>query len=232
MAGQAGGAERLCAVGQRQQPYYDDESGKANMWDWYFEQPFLQERPEATWYYGTPWVNQLYHKHGGISPREFLREVLLFRPEVKARAESLLQQYGLRDGYVAVSYRGTDRYTDGSEVVPIERYFSVLDGFRECQMLLLPEEVQARDALLARYSNAVHMKEFHLATNPAGEMLDWTSPKSGRECGMDAVVMLYLFSKAGLLVRNCANLSLLAAQLNPNVSWEIKLNGPPIRYAG
>jgi len=210
-------------------PYYDDPNG-SNMWEWYFEQPFTEQRPQATWYYATPWVEQLYRRHDRKPmPPDFTRQVLRFKPEVKVKAEEMLAEMGLAEGYVAVSHRGTDRIFDGTVITPIERYWEVLDPLRKCKMLVTPEEGFVLRALQARYPQCVHPAKFYCTPDGHREMADWTSPKTGRERGFDVALMLYFFVKADILVRNVANLSALAARMRISQTWQVWVDRTPTK---
>jgi len=220
----------LMDAGNSPIPYYDDPSGQANMWDWFFEQPFTSNRPQATWHYATPWVEQLYRRHDRQPmPPDFTKRVLRFKPEVVNRAEMLLAEHGLAGGYVAVSHRGTDRIFDGTVITPIERYWEVLDPLRERKLMVIPEEDFVLRALRARYPDCVHPACFYCTPDGHREMVDWTSPKTGRERGFDVALMLYLFVKADVLVRNVANLSALAARMRTSQTWQVWPGRPPTK---
>ena len=202
--------------------YHDREAFARcpNMFEWYFDQPWCQaERPSATpiWVYEDSHAITSRHPIDDFSA--FYRHYLLFNNDVAARLDALLTRYGLRPEHaIAVSWRGTDNVIDGRPRTPIEKYFPVIDAILEAEpdiaIVAKPEERGATETLLHRYPKAIVPSEFFIADAGEKQMQDWVSPASGYERGMQAVLLILLFSKCKYLLKNNANLSDIATRLS------------------
>jgi hypothetical protein len=67
-------------------------------------------------------------------------------------------------------------------------------------------------AFAERLTGYIHWPEHHCADAGEKQMQDWVSPASGYERGMQAVLLILLFSKCKYPLKNNANLSDIATR--------------------
>ena len=198
-----------------------------NMFEWYFDQPWCQgPRPLAAPRWTFEDALDLVARHPIADVSTFWRQHLLFNADVTARFETLLARYALRpDRTLAIAWRGTDNVADGRPRIEIDAFFPAIDAILEAEpnlaIVAKPEERGAAEALLHRYPAAIVPEEFFLAEAGETRMQDWVNPASGYERGMEAVLLLLLFSKCKYLLKNNANLSDIASRLSGGqvISW-------------
>jgi hypothetical protein len=190
------------------------------MFEWYFRQPWCQAKPPSD---AAIWVHEeseaVLNRHPIENFYAFYRNHLFFNDDVIARFEALSRKYVLRpERTIAVSWRGTDNTTDGRPPTRIERYFPVIDELLEAEpdsaLLIKPEERGAADALLERYPKAILPSEFFVALPGGRRMQDWVSPASGYQRGMQAALLILLFSRCKYLLKNESNLGDIATRLS------------------
>lgn len=203
-----------------------------NTWEWYFEQPLItiDALPEGNscevWVYEDfswnvggnfmlPWNASRpvdVHKLQSTLPK-YLR----WNKDIQHGADALFAKYGLDPRVtLAISHRGTDKNKE-ARIVPIESYFGLIDNiiFNQPNLKIWaqPEERAVANVLSRRYgSRIIIMSEFHAADTSA--MSDRSNPKSGYLKGLDAVVLMVMFSMCAYLVKNSSNLSDLSAGLS------------------
>jgi hypothetical protein len=202
--------------------YYDAAAfrRRANMFDWYFDQPWCTDAgatSDETWVFED--AHRLIERYPIANVSTFFRQHLVFNADVVGRLDALLARYSLAPARaIAIAWRGTDNVTDGRARVPIESFFPAIDRILDAEpdlaIVAKPEERGAAEALLRRYPHAIVPAEFFMADTGATSMQDWISPASGYERGMQAALMILLFSKCRYLLKNNANLSDIATRLS------------------
>lgn len=195
-----------------------------NMYEWYFEQPFLKEAPPP----GTlTWEWERCHETGAHvlmgQPLAFIKawyqRHLLFNADMRARADALAAKYSIDFGNtIGVSWRGCDSVDDGRPRQPIERYFPALDAILEnepgLRILATAEETTVVEKIQARYPQTFTIDEFFSA--PWGYKLhsEFVNPVSGFERGAQTCGLLQLLSRCKHYVKNRSNMSYTASYLS------------------
>ena len=208
---------------------YHDEAAFAlrpNMFDWYFDQWWCPAPPAFA---VEKWVGDdiaIVRDHPIDDYWAFYARYLVFNAEVRARFEALLARHALRpEKTVAIAWRGTDSVVDGRPAVPMESFFSRIDALLEAEpdlaIVAKPEERGAADALRARYPRAIVPAEFFIAETGEPQMQDWVHPAPGFERGMEAMLLILLFSRCRYLLKNDSNLSDVATRLSTGtvIAW-------------
>ncbi len=149
---------------------------------------------------------------------------LKIRPEIVARADALVQKYGLDlSNTIGISRRGCEARLDeerdhASET--IESYFPELDRLMAAEpglkIFATAEEQGDAEKVGARYPGTVIMSEFW--TVPAGygstpgrpEHSGWCNPVSGYERGVLTCLLISILSRCKYYVRNKSNMSYVA----------------------
>jgi hypothetical protein len=209
------------------EPYHDlDQFSKVeNMFDWYFEQPFVNNPPPRgecpIWTWETC-------EEAGKFPlmseplsviREYYQKHLKFKPEVNSRGQALVDKYGIDfENTIGITWRGTDNVTDGRPRLPIEVYYPFIDDILaenpNMRIMCTAEETEILTPLLSRYPQAFVIEEFF--SSPLGHMHnpERFSPFTGYERGMQPALMVWLFSKCAHYIKNRSSTGAVASWLS------------------
>ncbi len=207
-----------------------------NQWLWWLEQPMVAEAPLAAplWVYedpawraqcpiagDLPWNAQTAEAIARL--RAIVPSLLKIQERVRLLGDGLFARHGLDPAKaVAISIRGTDKHAE-AHAAPAEAYVPVLERLQAqhpgLALWVQAEEAAANAWIRGRFPGAMVMEEFYqVGAAPgfigSGRMADRTNPKSGYARGLDAVLLLYLFSRCAVLVKNASNLGDLAAGLS------------------
>ncbi len=198
-------------------------SRKPNMYEWYFEQPMFDSRPnrDLTWTWEgwkdpstvslmsmpLPYMKQYFKKH------------LKFNSDTNTRGQVLVNKYNIDfSNTIGITWRGTDNVTDGRPRLSIEAYFPFIDEILEknpnMRIMCTAEEKGILQPLFDRYPNAFNIDEFISA--PLGSMRnpEVTSRVSGYEKGLQPALMVWLFSKCAHYIKNRSSTGSVASWIS------------------
>lgn len=224
---------RLCYVdwtgGYFPVVYSDSQASdtKANMWEWYFEQPHgIVEAPSGceTWtFVEGKYPNEFRYSHWSVEDLVHKQSVVrrLLRPNSSALEYATLIQarYHIEpSNTIAVSYRGNDAVTDGRNYPKsIACYFDTVDGllsdYPDFKVWIQTDDSNAFSEFKQRYPSSLSIDEFNTISNPS-QYVDKVSMKRGYQRGLDAVAKMIILSRCSVMVKNMSNLSDMASALS------------------
>jgi len=212
--------------------YYRDERTPPDLWSLFADPPCgvtLREAVDANaprLYFDEPaWLAGRHNMSlplfvndpvGVQKLQAVVPQFLRLNRDIMLRAERLFRENNLNPALtVAVSYRGTDKYTE-TPITPIENFYPRLD-----QLMLQPsltifaqcEEQSVQDLLMRRYRGRIVSLPFH-RTRSASQMADGDNPKSNYDKTVDIATLIAMFSMCLNFVRNRSNLADLASGLS------------------
>jgi hypothetical protein len=205
-----------------------------NMFDWYFEQPFINMNPNDRQYYDVwtwekeKWganVHENYTSKGLMNQpleiiKSYFKNHLLFNDETNRRGNLLVEKYGIDfTKTIGITWRGTDIYLDGRPRMPIETYYRFIDDILEknpdYHIACTAEETGILDPLFARYPNTFLIEEFTQAPIGAKDNPEkLRSHLSGYERGLVPVLMVWLFSKCAWYIKNRSSTGAVASWMS------------------
>lgn len=196
---------------------------KPNMYEWYFEQPYISGRPTVdvvrTW--NTDENTGLFPLMGQPleTIREYYHKTLKFNEATNIRGQLLVDIYGIDfSKTIGITWRGTDIFRDGRPRMPIELYYPWIDGILDrhpdFRIACTAEEEHILDPLFARYPNAFLIKEFIQARHGATENPERDSPVSGYDRGLQPALMVWLFSKCAFYIKNRSSTGAVASWIS------------------
>jgi hypothetical protein len=195
--------------------YYDNDHfhKNPNMFNWYFDQPFIKNPPPREeceiWTWET-WLNEDDHclmSEPLSNIKEYYSKNLKFNEAVEARGQDLVEKYKIDfSNTIGLTWRGTDNVTDGRPRLPIEVYYPFIDDILEknpqMRIMCTAEEETILDPLLKRYKESFAVEEF--ISSPLGNLNnpERLSLLPGYERGMQPALMIWLFSKCAHYIKN------------------------------
>lgn len=207
--------------------YYDNDHFRKNpnMFNWYFEQPFIKNPPPREECQIWTWESWVCEADGGLMSeplaniKEFYSKNLNFTKEVEARGQALVEKYKIDfSNTIGLTWRGTDNITDGRQRMPIETYYPFIDDILEknpqMRIMCTAEEETILDPLLKRYKESFVISEF--ISSPFGNLNspERLSSLPGYERGMNPVLLIWLFSKCAHYIKNRSSSGGIASWLS------------------
>ena len=199
-----------------------------NMFEWYFEQPFISGTPQAdeVWTWELPdWGAKVYTddylfmSQPLATIKDYYKRHLKFNPTVNDRGNQLVRKYGIDfSKTIGITWRGTDIYLDGRPRMPIETYFPFIDDILEkepdLRIMCTAEEHGILAPLLARYKSAFIIDEFYSSPHGSKHNPERFSPFTGYERGMQPALMVWMFSKCAHYIKNRSSTGAVASWLS------------------
>lgn len=194
-----------------------------NLYDWYFEQPMFESRPncDETWTWEW-WQDPTSPSLMGMPlayMKEYFKRNLKFNRSTNARGQALVDKYKIDfKNTIGITWRGTDAVTDGRPRQSIETYFPFIDEILEknpnMRIACTAEEVGILGPLFSRYPNAFNIDEFISAPNGCDVNPERFSGVSGYERGLQPALMVWLFSKCAHYIKNRSSTGAVASWIS------------------
>lgn len=198
-----------------------------NMYDWYFEQPFVHgvPSPDETRTWNTD-------PNGGIllgqpleTIRDFYHKNLKFNSATNNRGQALADKYNINfSKTIGITWRGTDIYLEnqngnvGRKRTPIENYFQFIDEILnenpDYRIACTAEEMSILDPLLKRYPMVFVIEEFEQVPLESQHNPERFSARSGFDRGLQPALMVWLFSKCAHYIKNRSSTGAVASWIS------------------
>lgn len=194
-----------------------------NAYEWYFKQPFYDAIPpcdEIDIWESSRITGQYPFMSQPLSViKEYYKKNLIFNDETNRRGKELQDKYNIDfNKTIGITWRGTDNVTDGRMRMPIERYYKHIDSLLEkepdLRIAVTTEEAGVEEPLLARYPSAFKVHEFYQSPLGSLQNPERFSPMSGYERGLQAALMVWLFSKCAYYIKNRSSTGAVASWLS------------------
>jgi hypothetical protein len=212
---------------------YDDAAmfqQEPNLWNWYFEQPFIYGTPQPdevrTWGDVNDCTGEFPLMAMPLSTiRDFYHKNLKFNQATNNRGQMLVDKYNIDfSKTIGITWRGTDIYLEnqngnvGRKRTPIENYFQFIDEILndnpDYRIACTAEEMSILDPLLKRYPMAFTIEEFEQSPFEGQHNPERFSSRSGYERGLQPALMVWLFSKCKHYIKNRSSTGAVASWIS------------------